>query len=284
METNTPEPARGHRIGAEWARSLTRSVNEHARLLAAHADPVAQNRRDRRGTSVAGIKPFTVRWDGERLTVYIPDGAVQLGGCTVHLVPAATGGWYVVAGASPSAGRTLSVTARVKGRVKEGPGAIHPVVTVTAANEGASVGAQAAGDIWSAGVATVTAEAGEGGAAAVSVAQGFSGTANPHPVTPGLLELYWATGDVTDTVFTPHVPGTSDAPLCGEAIGDTALPATGAATVWYIVDCSGDVPVPSVATAKSDESAHACIRIYELVDGCVSEDARAALANAVYYP
>lgn len=237
-------------------------------------------------------KPWTVQWnsDANALEVYVPAEAVQLQGATVHLASASRTGWYLVHGASnPAAGSTLVVTAHVKGRVKEGStGAIHPAVTVTAVAEGAGDNASKAGDIWTMDVArceTSTPE-NQGETPARTVDQLFTGTVNPNQPVAGMLELYWETGatPAAGMAFVPHVEGTSNAPLCGRALADTALGTGASVDVYYIVDCSGQTPLPSVSSTESTASDHVCVLVYRLANGMVASDLRAALSYQVYYP
>ena len=240
----------------------------------------------------AAVKPWTVRWNDavNALEVYIPSGTVQLSGCTVHLVSAGRAGWYVVHGsANPSAGSTLVVTAHVKGRVREGDdGAIHPVATVTAAAEGTDDRAAKAGDVWSVDIARCESSTpeGEDETPARTVVQLFTGTTNPHPVVPGLLELYWATAATAGggMEFAPHVEATSNAPLCGKPMADTAVGTGSDVSVYYIVDCSGETPVPSVGPSDAAASDHVSVLVYRLSHGMVVSDLRASLENQVYYP
>ena len=67
-------------------------------------------------------------------------------------------------------------------------------------------------------------------------------------------------------------------------MADTAVGTGSDVSVYYIVDCSGETPVPSVGPSDAAASDHVSVLVYRLSHGMVVSDLRASLENQVYYP
>lgn len=206
--------------------------------------------------------------------VHIPPNTVTLPNATVELADATEeNDWYKVLGTVSGSG--VQIWAHVKRRVKVGAEAdAHPVITVHAGTTGTNADA---GDIWSAYIATVD-------GTTHKIFRDFSKQVTWLGTEPdGVLQLYWALDQIGGT-FTPHVAASAAAPITGGTLNDTALPASGSATVYYLVDCTGASPAGSVVTTLSTAPGKAFVQVYSLSNGIATEDKRDALNRLVYYP
>lgn len=258
------------------------------------------------GLKAPPLAPFAVRWSevDSSLVVYLPFNACNLLNVPVLLTPATDADWYIINGGSTGTstdGNTISIRAHIKGRVKAtSNGTIQPAifveahVTTTAHNENWN-----AGDLWCDEIAlcTITATT-QGGTTAYqrAVGQTYQGAVTHlAPVVAGDLELYWYTDTAIATNgFVPYVDASlGAAPWCRQSLAaDVALSAAASLYVWYVVDCSGNTPTPSIvcATTSADPvpstemyyKAH--VQVYSLVYGVLSRDLRSRLAEEVYYP
>lgn len=253
------------------------------------------------------LAPFAVRWieADSSLVVYLPERSCNLANTQILLAPATDTDWYIIAGGSTGTstdGTSLSVRAHIKGRCKAtANGTIQPAIyveaydTTTTHNDNYN-----AGDVWSDEIArcTVT-EHTEGSTTTYirEVSAMYTGAVTHlAPVVLGDLPLYWFTDTlIASNGFTPHIEECS-APYCYGLIADTALPPLPGLDyiwVWYIVDCSGNTPTPSIV--RSDDGGTppvpasqryytVTVPIYSLINGCLSWDTRSRLAQEVYYP
>lgn len=287
------KPGRGQPLRASWAAALTDAVNANTRALQAGADPAARNLRDRRGTSVDWLKPFTVCWDEDSSSciVYLPEWT--LGGMRFasHLEAAGQTGWYKVNGSALASGQAggYLVTAHVKRRVRiEDDGDAGALVLVACRHVGAQEpGNLGAGDVWSADIAAIDVSDGpKGEAPRRTTSQIFAGSVRLLHEAAERFDLYW-TADTPGSetpVYTPHVSAGKAPWLSSATTADLELPASGPVTVYYVVDCSGDTPVPSVATALPDDlTTHAAVHIYDLLDGRVAEDLRGTAFQQILF-
>lgn len=308
-----PSPAKDSKLRASWGASVADAVNRHEGELSRLRDPAWVNRRERREMSLA---PWTVAWrenaGAGAWCIYLPaDACCSLPGATAHLEEFGQGsGWYRIAGASSYASPSASVTFHVFGHVKErvvvGSGYLHTPVLFASAQSGTLAQGNAfAGDVWCPLLATCSVEVTTADGAttyARAVTQHLAGPAThlaPQPRRD--LDLEWtvpAVGQSGAGTFTPRFVAQADeiAPLCGKHFGDgvvayvVALPASGSATVYYVIDCSGQVtaPVPSVSDASpagtTNLEAKIVVPVYSLSDGCVAGDYRSRIAERVFYP
>lgn len=266
--------------------------------------PARQRARDS-SMPLPPLKPYTVRWSDadSSLVVYLPQGACNLSGYQVLLTPATGTDWYIVAGGATGVttdGAVLSVRAHVKARVKAtSNGTIAPAIFVEAhVSTSTHNDNYNAGDVWSAEVARCTVTATTSGGTTTyrrAVGQIYAGAVTHlAPVVTGDLELYWYTDTATATNgFVPYVDSSAPTPWTNQQLAaDVALTAPASLWVWYVVDCSGNTPTPSIvaATTSGDPvpaaeryyKAHALV--YTFADGVLVGDTRDRLAQEVYYP
>lgn len=240
----------------------------------------------------AVLKPFEVRWNADEgcWSVYVPANAVEGGASFVVHNERIDGDWYKVAN-QPSGAGVFDVIVHVKRRVKVGNGGVGVAVHVSATAGGPSApGAEpanrSAGDVFTVVAARCTVS-GSGSTVSRKAVRISRGCVSLASEPSGVLELYWACPAVGSSgwqTFTPHVSAASDAPICGGALADTALPASGSATAYYLVDCTGSTPAASVVTSPGLVTGKVNIPVYHLSNGCVVDDIRASLAQAVFYP
>lgn len=253
------------------------------------------------------LAPFVVRWSDadSSLVVYLPEQSCNLANTQVLLTPATDTDWYIVAGGSTGTstdGTTLRIHAHVKGRVKAtSNGTIQPAIFVEAYDATTTHNDNYnAGDLWSAEIArcTVTARTEGGTTTYVRAVSKMHTGAVTHlsPVVLGDLPLYWYTDTAIATNgFVPHIEECS-APYCYGTLADTALPPLPNLDymwVWYVVDCSGNTPTPSIVRSDDDGTPPVpasqryytvTVPVYSLINGCLSWDTRSRLAQEVYYP
>ena len=254
------------------------------------------------------LAPFAVRWSeaDSSLVVYLPQNACNLINTQILLTAATDADWYIIAGGSTGTstdGTTLSIHAHVKGRVKAtSNGSIHPAIFVEAYDMTATHNDNYnAGDLWMDEIArcTVTATT-ESGTTTYqrTIGQMYTGAVTHlSPVVEGDLPLYWFTDTLIATNgFVAHIEQCG-APYCsGTTLADTALPPLSGIdyyTVWYIVDCSGNAPTPSIVQSSTDSTPPVpstdmyytvAVPVYNMINGCLSRDLRGRLAMEVYYP
>lgn len=240
----------------------------------------------------AVLKPFEVMWNADDgcWSVYVPVNAVEGGASFAVHNERIDGDWYKVAN-TPSGIGVFDVVVHIKRRVKVGNGGVGVAVHVSATAVGPSApGAEpanrSAGDVLTV-VAARCMVSGSGSTVLRKVVRISRGGVSFASEPSGVLELYWACPAVGSSgwqTFTPHVSAASDAPICGGALADTALPASGSATVYYLIDCTGTAAAPSVVTSKTEAPGKIYVVVYNMSDGCVAVDQRSNLANQVFYP
>ena len=240
----------------------------------------------------ASLKTFEVRWDAgeECWAVYVPANAVDGGAAFAVHNEQIDGDWYKVANAPVGTG-VFDVVVHVKRRVKVGNGDVGVVVHVsaTAAGQGApgiEPANRSGGDVLTIVAARCTVS-GSGSTVSRKTVRISRGGVSLASEPSGVLELYWACPAVGSSgwqMFTPHVSAASDAPICGGTLADAALPASGSATVYYLIDCTGAAAAPSVVTSRTDAPGKIYMVVYNLSDGRVTVDQRSNLANQVFYP
>ena len=240
----------------------------------------------------AVLKPFEVRWNADEgcWSVYVPANAVEGGTSFVVHNERIDGDWYKVAN-QPSGAGVFDVIVHVKRRVKVGNGGVGVAVHVSATAGGPSApGAEpanrSAGDVFTVVAARCTVS-GSGSTVSRKAVRISRGGVSLASEPSGVLELYWACPAVGSSgwqTFTPHVSAASDAPICGGTLADAALPASGSATVYYLIDCTGSSAAPSVVTSRTDAPGKIYMVVYNLSDGRVTVDQRSNLANQVFYP
>lgn len=183
----------------------------------------------------------------------------------------------------PTTAGTTAITLHVKYPVKVGSGANYSTVVVVSSG---TSHADNAGDVYRATIADVvtTVETVEGRTVARHTLANVRKHAKYNEAMPalGVLAVYWAVAAGASTGFTPHIRATNNAPICGGSLADAALPTT--CTAWYLIDCTGASPVPSVVTSKNPAAGKVYVQAYNFIDGDMADDLRANLSNAVFYP
>lgn len=244
------------------------------------------------GGDTTDLKPFTVRWDAgsSSWAVYLPEST--LGGMHFvrHLEAAGQTGWYKVNGSALASGQgSYVVTAHVKRRVRIGDdGDAGALVLVACRHVDTQEPSNLrAGDVWSADIAFIdVSDAAEGETPRRMVSQMFAGSVPLLDEAAERFDIYWTSDPPVSEapVYTPHVSASRAPWLLSVTTADLELPSSGTVFVYYVVDCSGDTPVPSVATdLPADLTARAAVLIYLVLDGRVTDDLRGTAFQQILF-
>lgn len=270
-------PSRGMKLRANWGASVVERIEECAAEISRlqKASPLTS----KRGGESQNSTPFTLRWFGMDVGVYIPSGSVTLANTTIMMSNIEFNGepvadWYEVTGI-PHANTTCTITAHVKARVKgSGDESEHPAIYVSS-HTGAEPSA-CVGDIMSIDIGTAN-------FALQQITQSTSGKIIVMPETPKPLDLYWT---LSGTTLSPVVKA------CTFSIGsvnfqlasDTSI-SSPYSNIYLNIACAGSTPLVSVSSTGDNSVTSLSILLYVLTSGGgILSDNRSALSSSVYYP
>lgn len=252
-------------------------------------------------TLQAPLKPWTVQWRDEAWQVYLPASALSILHFDIALEEGSAPDWYLIQGQEGYEFEGEEIYFEVNAHIKyfcfrsdrEDPLVNHnAVVTVDVSDADNPLSDKSqAGDIYLMDVARVWIypnEEVEGAEPRRLVQQFMKSTVYVEHRYNGTLGMMWKWDkDTFPAEFTPFIPAQA-APICGGEIEEVELAVhddNNRYPVYYLIDCTGATPVPSVVEEEpEDMKGKLSIYIYSQKQGRVIEDHRNDLNRAVYYP